>query len=166
MFWTWSVLNRSVNTEWFQAGTLSSKLTSFILYSDWGTAGCQRSAVILWPQLWSPTPPIWESWTWVETTCSIQEWNFSVLNWRVQNVDWRLWSQTPFFPSVLRLIWCESCVDIKLQRSGCHILIHTEYLNAKSVFLFCGLVHWLWHSNVELYITKCTTLNTLHCFST
>ena len=62
-----SALNRLWNIEWFQAWTLSSKVTSFILYSDCITAVCQRSAVLLWPQLWSPTPPIWESWTWLET---------------------------------------------------------------------------------------------------
>ena len=81
-----SALNTLLNTEWFQAGTLSFKLASFILYLDWSTAVCQRSAVLLWPQLWNPTPPIWESWTWLTTSCRIQEWSFSVLNWRVQNV--------------------------------------------------------------------------------
>ena len=113
-----SALNRLLNTEWFQAGTLSFKHTLFILYSDCLAAVCQRSAVLLWPQLWSPTPPIWESWSWVLTTsCRIQEWSCCVLDSRVQIVNWRLWGQTPFFPSVLKLIWCESCVDTKLQSS-------------------------------------------------
>ena len=81
------------DTKWFQAIMLSFKLTSCILFSDWRNAGCQRLAVLLWPQLWSPTPPIWESWSWVETSCRIQEWSFSVLDWRVQPVYWRLWGQ-------------------------------------------------------------------------
>ena len=86
-----SALNRLLNTEWFQAGTLSFKHTLFILYSDWSNAVCQRSAVLLWPQLWSPTPPIWESWTSVAMICWIQVWSFSLLDWRVQIADWRLW---------------------------------------------------------------------------
>lgn len=129
-----SALNRLLNTEGFQAGTLSSKVTSFILYSDWVAAVCQRSAVLLWPQLWSPTPPIWESWSWVETSCRIQEWSCCVVFWRVHTVDWRLWGQTPFVPSVLRLIWCESCGDTKLHQADI-ILIHTEYLKDKVCFL-------------------------------
>ena len=88
-----SAMNRLLNTEWFQAGTLSFKLTSFILYSDSSIAVCQISAVLLWPQLWSPTAPIWESWTWVTMICWIQEWRFSLLDWRVQIADWRLWGQ-------------------------------------------------------------------------
>ena len=92
--------------------------TSFLLYSDWVPAVCQRSAVLLWPQLWSPTPPIWESWIWVTTSCRIQEWSCCVIFWRVHTVDWRLWGQTPCFTSVLRLIWCESCGDTKLQTEG------------------------------------------------
>ena len=58
-------------------------------------AGCRRSAVSLWPQPWSPTAPIWESWTWVTTTCRIQEWSCCVILifCRVHTVDWRLWGQ-------------------------------------------------------------------------
>ena len=80
-----SALNRLWNTEWFHIILNSiyctyflldnfsgsqifscfnhySKVTWFILYSDCGAAGLQRSAVLLWPQLWSPIPPIWRSW--------------------------------------------------------------------------------------------------------
>ena len=48
-------------------------------YSDWGTAVCQRSAVIFWPQLLSPTPPILDIWTWGGTCYRIQEWSCCVL---------------------------------------------------------------------------------------
>lgn len=96
-----SALNRLLNTEWFQAGTLSSKITSFVLYSDWLNVGCQRTAVHLWPQLWSPTPPIWDTCGWVSTGYMIQEWSCCVIFYRIQTVDWRLWGQTPFFISVL-----------------------------------------------------------------
>ena len=37
-----SALNTLLNTDWFQAGTLSFKLTSFIRYSDWRDAVCRR----------------------------------------------------------------------------------------------------------------------------
>ena len=94
------------------------KVTSLILYSDWVAAGCQRWAVLLWPQLWSPTPPIWESCSWETTSCRIQEWSCCVVFWRVHTVDWRLWGQKACFTCVLRLIWCESCVDTKLQTWG------------------------------------------------
>ena len=104
-----SALNRLWNTEWFQTWTLFSKVTSFILYSDWVAAVCQRSAVLLWSQLWSPTPPIWDIWICHTSSCLTQTWSCCVIFWRVQTVDWRLWGQTPFFTSVLRLIWCDSC---------------------------------------------------------
>ena len=77
--------------------------TYFILYSDCGIAVHQRSAVILWPQLWSQTPPIWESWTWVTTTYRIQEWSCCVIFCRVQTVDWRLWGQIPFVTSMFNM---------------------------------------------------------------
>ena len=91
-FGHYSAFNRLLNSEWFQAGTLSS-LNNLYFYSDWWAAVCQRSAVLLWPQLWSPTPPIWESWTWVTTTWRIQEWSCCVIFYRVQTADWRLWGQ-------------------------------------------------------------------------
>ena len=101
-FGHYSAFNRLLNSEWFQAGTLSS-LNNLYFYSDWWAAVCQRSAVLLWPQLWSPTPPIWESWTWVGTTgCRIQEWSRCVIFCRVHIVDWRLWGQ--FMISLLLLL--------------------------------------------------------------
>ena len=58
-------------------------------------AGCQavwsqRKAVLLWPQLWAPTPPIWESWTWATIIQETQEWSCSLLDWRIQSGDWTL----------------------------------------------------------------------------
>ena len=67
--------------------------TRFIHYSDWRTAICQGSALVLCAQLWSPTRPIWENWIWLETTWRTQEWSFFVVFWRVQPVDWRFWGQ-------------------------------------------------------------------------
>ena len=66
------------------------------------SAGCQtvwsqRKAVLLWSQLWTPTPPIWESWTWVTTTCRIQEWSDFLLNWRVHTVSLKLSGQDSLF---------------------------------------------------------------------
>ena len=58
------------------------------------SADCQRSAVLLWLQLWGQTPLISENWIWVTTTtCRTQEWRSCVVFYRVQPVDWRLWGQ-------------------------------------------------------------------------
>ena len=67
---------------------------SFIIYSGWLAAVCQRSAVLLWLQLWGQTPLIWENWIWEETTCRTQEWRSCLIYSRVQPVDWRLWGQS------------------------------------------------------------------------
>lgn len=64
--------------------------SDFFFSSDWGAAVYQRSAVILWPQLWSPTPPIWNIWTWVWTSWRIQEWSLCLILWKVQTINWRL----------------------------------------------------------------------------
>ena len=58
-----------------------------------GAAVCQRSAVLLWLQLWGQTPLISENWIWVTTTCRTQQWRSCVVFYRVQPVDWRLWGQ-------------------------------------------------------------------------
>ena len=65
----------------------------FSLITDYVAVDSQRLTVTLWPQLWSPTPPTWHTWTWATTTCRIQQWRLCVLDWRVQTVDWRLWGQ-------------------------------------------------------------------------
>ena len=85
-----SALNWLFNTKWLQAAILASKVIYFICYSDCGTAVCPRWAVFFWPQLWSPTPFIWESWSWEETTSRIQEWSCCVIFCRVNSVDWKL----------------------------------------------------------------------------
>ena len=54
-------------------------------------AWSHRKAVLLWPQLWAPTPPIWESWTWATITRQeTQELRCSLLDWRTQAGDWTL----------------------------------------------------------------------------
>ena len=40
-------------------------LILMFLYPGWRTAVCQRSAVLLWLQLWGQTPLISENWIWV-----------------------------------------------------------------------------------------------------
>jgi len=50
----------------------------------------QREAVQLCPQLSAPSPSVWQNWTWVTTTCRIQEWSSCLLDWRVQTVNWKL----------------------------------------------------------------------------
>ena len=77
----------------FLTSTISIKFVIIIIYPGWRAAVCQRSAVLLWLQLWGQTPLIWENWIWVTTTCRTQEWRSCVVFYRVQPVDWRLWGQ-------------------------------------------------------------------------
>ena len=53
-------------------------------------AWSHRKAVLLWPQLWAPTPPIWESWTWATITQETLELRCSLLDWRIHAGDWTL----------------------------------------------------------------------------
>ena len=61
--------------------------------SGWAVVTSQREAVKLCPQFSAPSPPVWESWTWVTTTCRIQEWSCCLLDWRVVIVNWKLSGQ-------------------------------------------------------------------------
>ena len=91
-----------------------SSSPSFILYSGWSPAVCQRSAVLLWPQLWSPTPHIWLNWSWVSTSFRIQEFLLCVVSWRVQTVDWRLCGAF----TVSLLLWEMLCLMKNWSSSG------------------------------------------------
>ena len=138
-----SALNTWWTSGWFQAGTLSPQLTSFILYSDWSTAGCQRSAVILWSQLWSPTPPIWNIWTWAgTTTCRIQEWSICVVFWRVQTAACRLWGQTSCFICVLRWMWCKVVVTLNCSIRLMFYWSTLRIFMVTSAFFSSALVLW------------------------
>lgn len=61
--------------------------------SVWVLVICRREAVKLCPQSSAPIPLVWESWTWVTTTCRTQEWSCWLLEWRVHTVNWRLSGQ-------------------------------------------------------------------------
>ena len=50
----------------FLKSTISIKFIIVIIYSGWRAAVCQRSAVLLWLQLWGQTPLISENWIWVQ----------------------------------------------------------------------------------------------------
>ena len=67
------------------------------VFPDFMNVGSQRLTMKLLPQLWSPTPPTWESWTWEEASCRIQEWSSCLPDWRVHNVDSRLFRQFTYF---------------------------------------------------------------------
>lgn len=58
-----------------------------ILYvncTDFKAVNYQTAAVVIWPPLWGPTPPIWNNWTWEKTgICRIQEWRSFVIFWTV-----------------------------------------------------------------------------------
>ena len=82
-----------VKVLYFHTWTQFNLQLSFILSSGCITAVCQRSAVLLWLQLWGQTPLIWENWIWGSTSCRTQEWRSCVVFYRVQPVDWRLWGQ-------------------------------------------------------------------------
>lgn len=61
-------------------------------------AGCQavwsqRRVVLSWPQLWAPTPPIWESWTWATIIQETQEWSCSLLDSWIHAGGWTLWGR-------------------------------------------------------------------------
>ena len=66
----------------------------WFLMSDEGWTGVtwRRTLVESCLQLSAQTVT-WESWTWVTTTCRIQEWSCSLMYWRVHTVDWRSWGQ-------------------------------------------------------------------------
>ena len=94
MLWVWVTW---ICVCYFHTWTQFNLQLSFILYSGWRAAVCQRSAVLLWLQLWGQTPLIWENWIWATTTCRTQQWWSCVVFYRVQPVDWRLWGQTSCF---------------------------------------------------------------------
>ena len=45
--------------------------------------------MFLWLQLWAPTPPIWESWTWATIIQETQERSCCLLDVRIHSGDWR-----------------------------------------------------------------------------
>lgn len=47
----------------------------------------------LCPRFLAPGPLVWESWTWLTTTCTIQAWSFCLAQWRLHNVDLKLSGQ-------------------------------------------------------------------------
>lgn len=51
-------------------------------------ARSQWKALLLLPQLWAQTPPIWGSWIWATMMQETQEWSCSWLDWRS---SWTLW---------------------------------------------------------------------------
>ena len=57
-----------VKVLYFHTWTHFNLQLSFILYPGWRAADCQRSAVLLWLQLWGQTPLIWENWIWATTS--------------------------------------------------------------------------------------------------
>ena len=56
---------------------------------DWVAGTSQRSAVKLCHQFSAPSRVVWESWTWVTTTCGIEEWCCYLQECRVHIVDWK-----------------------------------------------------------------------------
>ncbi len=69
--------------------------TYYIL--GWVKLGLQRNAVRSCHQFSASSPLIWESWTWVTTTCRIQGWSFSLRDWRVHTVHWKFSGQDSSF---------------------------------------------------------------------
>lgn len=80
-------------TEW----THPILTVSLALSPDWTAAGCQSSAAILW----GPTPPVWESWTWVTASCRIQWWCCSLIFFWIHSVNWGLSGQFTYRYSLL-----------------------------------------------------------------
>ena len=106
------------------------------------SAGCQavwsqKKAVLLWPQLWTPTPPIWESWTWSTIIQETQESSNCLLYWRIQAGDWTLWGMKS--PAAATVSQCETlyldCRWFSGERSALFI----------PVVQFSSGENWAWH---------------------
>ena len=114
------------------------------------TAVCQRSAVLLWLQLWGQTPLISENWIWVTTTCRTQQWRSCVVFYRVQPVDWRLWGQT----SVHWLLWISYTQRMDLRTN----LVNYPppllcFLHNLTIHSFNLIKLWeLWFSLVDIWV--------------
>ena len=85
-------------------------------------AGChavwsQRKVVLLWSQLWAPTPPIWESWTWATIIQETQQ-QSCLLHWRIHTGDWT-------FSGMRRI---NTVVVVRWQRKGDELFFWTDVL--------------------------------------
>ena len=95
-------------------------------------AGCQavwsqRKAVLLSPQLWTPTTPIWESWTWATIIQETQEWSSCLRDWRIQTGDWTLSGMKS--PAATTDSHCETlyldCIWFSVRRSAYTIPLYS-----------------------------------------
>ena len=77
---------------WLHTAVLSHCVTCvlFCVFAACQDVWSQRKAVLLWPQLWAATPPIWESWTWATIIQETQERSYCLLDWRIHTGDWTL----------------------------------------------------------------------------
>ena len=88
----------------FYCLTKTQHFTMFLFIipcSDWMAVTSQREAVKLCPQFSVPSPLVWERWTWVTTTCRIQEWRDFLLNWRIHAVSLKLSGQDSLFYPII-----------------------------------------------------------------
>ena len=85
---TWTTNKHKTNT-WLHVLTEGSCVL-FCVFAVCQAVWSQRKAVLLWPQLWAPTPPIWECWTWATIIQETQEWSYCQRDWRIQTGDWTL----------------------------------------------------------------------------
>ena len=85
---------------------------SIIVSSDWLTVSSQRQVLKLCPQFSAASPLIWESWTWVTTTCRTQEWSSFLLDWKVHTLPWKLSGQDSPTCSTNHHLNCDLYEDI------------------------------------------------------
>jgi hypothetical protein len=85
-------------------------------------AWSHRKAVLLWPQLWAPTPPIWECWTWATITQGTLELRCSLLDWRIHAGDWTLsgMERTAHHWGTKSPTWFKLLLDEVVWRGSCH----------------------------------------------
>lgn len=62
----------------------------FCVFAGSQSVWTERRAVLLWSQLWAPTPPVWETWTWAVIMQETQECSLCLLDYRIYTGHWAL----------------------------------------------------------------------------
>ena len=136
------------------------RIKQFVFTADlspgWVAATCQRGAVKLCPQSSAPSPLVWEIWTWVTTTCRMQEWRSYLLDWRVHTVTWRLSGQ--YSADMLTVISIDSFPVLSNW-----LIIHFDFHSVCSLFFFFKTINHKTMITIWLYF-KTEGVTYLHLY--